>query len=182
MSVWLNLVPQLHKTGLSSAALMSPPHNSLISTLEGPAWGVVRNVSNVQATIDKDASGQLGLSAAGTTCMTLAESQRVLYQHNDTLTRLEKASKHAYSYAMGITAGLGGVLCLLNAILFVCICHRRKRFVRIVQCGRYGLCSPTHFTQAKEVCLVHVVGKRHSRRQQNGICGLFPNEVTLLRA
>jgi hypothetical protein len=59
--------------------------------------------------------------------MTLAESQRVLYQHNDTLSRLERASQHAYSYAMGITVGLGGMLCLLNAVLFGCICHRRKR-------------------------------------------------------
>jgi hypothetical protein len=50
MSVWLNLLPQLQKTGMSTAAMM---HNSL--TLEGPAWGVVRNESNVQAAIDKDA-------------------------------------------------------------------------------------------------------------------------------
>ena len=50
------------------------------------------------AAIDKD-------HPVGTTCMTLAESQQVLYQHNDTLSRLEEASKYAYSYALGITAG-----------------------------------------------------------------------------
>ena len=42
MSVWLNLIPQLEKTGRNS---IFPSHNSL--TLEGPAWGVVRNVSQV---------------------------------------------------------------------------------------------------------------------------------------
>ena len=61
--------------------------------------------------------------------MTLAESQRVLYHHNDTITRLEKASQHAFSYAMGITVGFGGLLCLLNAVIFVCLCKRARRQV-----------------------------------------------------
>jgi hypothetical protein len=42
MAVWLNLIPQLQKTGQNS---IYPSHNSL--TLEGPAWGVVRNSSHV---------------------------------------------------------------------------------------------------------------------------------------
>ena len=117
MSIWLNLIPQLHKTGQNA---IFPAHDSL--TLEGPAWGVVRNASHVQAAIDK--------VAVGTTCMTLAESQQVLYQHNDTLVRLEEASKVAYSYALGITVGLAFVLCVLNAVLFVCICKRRRLWAR----------------------------------------------------
>lgn len=118
MSIWLNLIPQLHKTGQNA---IFPAHNSL--TLEGPAWGVVRNGSNVQAAIAHDAGGG---HAIGTTCMTFAESQQVLYQHNDTLIRLEEASKYAYSYALGITVGLAAILCLLNGILFMCICSRKR--------------------------------------------------------
>ena len=53
MSVWLNLIPQLQKTGLSSTAAMMS-HNSLAME-DGPTWGVIRNESNVQATIDKHA-------------------------------------------------------------------------------------------------------------------------------
>ena len=68
-------------------------------------------------------------SPAGMTCMTLAESQRALHRHNDTLARLERASRHAFSYAMGVAAGLGGILCLLNAALFVCLCKRARRQV-----------------------------------------------------
>ena len=98
MSIWLHLIPQLQKTGQSS---IFPSHNSL--TLEGPAWGVVRNASHVQAAVlDKNNDHS---TAVGTTCMTFAESQRVLYQQNDTIVRLEEASKYAYSYALGITAG-----------------------------------------------------------------------------
>ena len=63
--------------------------------------------------------------------MTLAESQRVLYHHNDTITRLEKASRHAFSYAMGITVGFGALLCLLNAAIFVCLCKRARRQARL---------------------------------------------------
>lgn len=124
MSIWLNLVPQLHTTGQNA---IFPAHNSL--TLEGPAWGVVRNASHVQATIHKGALSPPGGDnvAVGTTCMTFAESQQVLYQHNDTLVRLEEASKYAYSYALGITVGLALILCLLNAVLFACICRRRSR-------------------------------------------------------
>lgn len=115
MSIWLSLIPQLQKTGQRGSF---PSHNSL--TLEGPAWGVVRNVSSA-STAASGASDR----AVGTTCMTLAESQRVLYQQNDTLVRLETASRYAYSYAVGITAGLGGILFLLNAVLLGCVCRRR---------------------------------------------------------
>ena len=48
MSVWLNLIPQLVKTGQRGSF---PSHDSL--TLEGPAWGVVRNASAV----GKDVAG-----------------------------------------------------------------------------------------------------------------------------
>ncbi len=120
MSIWLSLIPQLQKTGQLG---IFPSHNSL--TLEGPAWGVVRNASaSSSAAASVAASGGDG-HAVGTTCMTLAESQRVIYQHNDTIVRLEEASRYAYSYAMGITAGLGGILLLLNAVLISCICRRR---------------------------------------------------------
>ena len=66
--------------------------------------------------------------------MTLAESQRVLYHHNDTITRLEKASQHAFSYVMGITVGFGGLLCLLNAAIFVCLCKRARRQDFRIEC------------------------------------------------
>ena len=83
MSIWLHLIPQLQKTGQRG---IFPSHNSL--TLEGPAWGVVRNASLVTQRARQE-DGE----AVGTTCMTLAESQRVLYSHNDTLVRLEEASR-----------------------------------------------------------------------------------------
>ena len=89
MAVWLSLIPQLQTTGQNS---IYPSHNSLTG-LEGPSWGVVRNVTHkMRANIDSKTLEDDGGSAnapPGTTCMTLAESQRVLHQHNDTLTRLE---------------------------------------------------------------------------------------------
>ena len=63
-------------------------------------------------------------SPPGTACMTLAESQRVLHQQNNTLKRLEDASKDAYSYALAVALSLGGILCLLNAILLLYLCRR----------------------------------------------------------
>ena len=50
---------------------------------------------------------------------------QVLHQHNDTLSRLEAASSSAYSYALGITVGLGGILCFLNGMLLLCLCQKR---------------------------------------------------------
>jgi hypothetical protein len=72
MSIWLNLIPQLQKTGQNS---IYPFHNSL--TLEGPAWGVVRNSSSspMMANIDNKAK----LAPPSTTCMTLSESAQVSF-------------------------------------------------------------------------------------------------------
>lgn len=64
-------------------------------------------------------------SAPGTACMTLAESQRVLNNQNTTLKRLEDVSKDAYSYALAVALSLGGILCLLNAILLLYLCRRQ---------------------------------------------------------
>ena len=60
MSVWLNLIPQLQKTGLglhSQSASASVDSLNLASVEDGggATWGVLRNGSNVQAAIDKDA-------------------------------------------------------------------------------------------------------------------------------
>ena len=59
MSVWLNLIPQLQKTGLGLGLLRSQSASaaSVNSLVEGggATWGVLRNGSNVQAAIDKDA-------------------------------------------------------------------------------------------------------------------------------
>ena len=60
MSVWLNLIPQLQKTGLGLGLLRSQSAsaasvNSLVEGGGGATWGVLRNGSNVQAAIDKDA-------------------------------------------------------------------------------------------------------------------------------
>ena len=59
MSVWLNLIPQLQKTGLglhSQSASASVDSLNLASVEDGGAtWGVLRNGSNVQAAIDKGA-------------------------------------------------------------------------------------------------------------------------------
>ena len=61
---------------------------------------------------------------------------QVLHQHNDTLLRLEAASKSAYSYALGITVGLGGILCFLNGMLLLCLCQKRSARKRNTsQCG-----------------------------------------------
>ena len=116
MAVWLNLIPQLQKTGQNS---IYPSHNSL--TLEGPAWGVVRNSSHVSR---PNIDSKVLEPPPGTACMTLAESQRVLHQHNSTLKRLEAASKDAYSYALAVALSLGGILCLLNGILLLYLCRR----------------------------------------------------------
>ena len=70
MSIWLNLIPQLLKTGQNG---IIPSHNSL--TLEGPSWGVVRNVSSRAAILAN--TNLKDNVAVGTTCMTLAESQKV---------------------------------------------------------------------------------------------------------
>ena len=57
----------------------------------------------------------------------ISVSLQVLHQHNDTLLRLEAASKSAYSYALGITVGLGGILCFLNGMLLLCLCQKRRK-------------------------------------------------------
>ena len=57
MSVWLNLIPQLQKTGLGLLRSQSASAASVNSLVDGggATWGVLRNGSNVQAAIDKDA-------------------------------------------------------------------------------------------------------------------------------
>ena len=62
----------------------------------------------------------------------------MLHQHNDTLLRLEAASKSAYSYALGITVGLGGILCFLNGMLLLCLCQKRSSRKR-----NASQCEPT---------------------------------------
>ena len=57
--------------------------------------------------------------------MTLAESQRVLNTQNTTMKLMETASKDAYSYALAVALCLGGILCLLNAILLLYLCRRQ---------------------------------------------------------
>ncbi len=118
MSIWLNLIPQLHKTGRNA---IFPSHNSLALD-DGDNWSaIVRNAS--LAATDKNA-------AMKKSCMTLAESHQVLFQHNDTLVRIEEASKYAYSYVLVASVGLGAIFCVINAAILVCICQRRHKLLR----------------------------------------------------
>ena len=51
MSIWLNLIPKLERTGRNS---IYSQHDDSLDISEGPSWGVVRNASHVQASLDKD--------------------------------------------------------------------------------------------------------------------------------
>nr|XP_040566771.1 neuroligin 4-like [Lepeophtheirus salmonis] len=128
MSVWLNLIPQLQKTGQHA---IFPSHNSLttMNNNNGPTWGVVLPNASIQSqpSVLHPAPSGGGATFPSANCITLADSQQVLYQQNDTLIRLEEASRNAYSYALGITVGLGSVLCLLNGVLIVCLCTRNSQ-------------------------------------------------------
>ena len=115
MSIWLNLVPQLQKTGQNS---IYPSHNSL--TLEGPAWGVVRNVSGPEG-----AARSTNPSSASAACITQTSDKNA--HHNETILQFELASKNAYSYALAIAVGIAGILCIFNGMLLLCLCQRRAK-------------------------------------------------------
>ena len=57
MSVWLNLIPQLQKAGGGLGSTSAASMMTSAASEDGGAltWGVLRNGSNVQAAIDKDA-------------------------------------------------------------------------------------------------------------------------------
>ena len=46
---------------------------------------------------------------------------------NETFVKWEEASKEAYSYALAVAVGMGGVLCIVNGMLLLCICQRSGR-------------------------------------------------------
>ena len=46
---------------------------------------------------------------------------------NETFVKWEDASKEAYSYALAVAVGMGGVLCIVNGMLLLCICQRSGR-------------------------------------------------------
>ena len=50
-----------------------------------------------------------------------------LLNQNETFVKWENASKQAYSYALAVAVGMGGVLCIVNGMLLLCICQRSSR-------------------------------------------------------
>lgn len=118
MSIWLNLIPQLHKTGQSA---IFPSHNSLTLDNSMDNWGIVRNVS--LAATDKNAA----MMTANNNCNNAAMTHDT---HNDTLVRIQEASKHAYSYVLMASVALGGLFCLINVAILLCICQRRQKLMQ----------------------------------------------------
>ena len=72
----------------------------------------------------------------------------------------EDASKFVYSYALAVAVGMGGVLCIINGMLLLCICQRSKRRNTSKGSVHYDSATPRDST-------IHTTNSRYDIPQGN---------------
>ncbi|XP_050539914.1 neuroligin-4, Y-linked-like [Daktulosphaira vitifoliae] len=153
LSVWLRLIPELHRAGMEDVALR---HN-LFRNHDDPELydGIVRpdpvsrrplqhvtvnrftangTVAEVVQSLTTTTRPQY--PTEGTTCLPpIRTSASNSSSTEDALATLEAAGYAAYSTALHVTIALGVSLLLLNALLLIIICYQKDKFKCLQQQG-----------------------------------------------
>ncbi|XP_073948977.1 neuroligin-4, Y-linked-like isoform X2 [Choristoneura fumiferana] len=139
LSVWLRLVPELHRAGMEDIAAR---HNLFKNHNERELYeGIVRPDPLARNVNDKDqlkrVNGSVYADAALTTvdtnlatCVTLLPNGRDVQTLNtteNTLANLEAAGYAAYSTALSVTIAIGCSLLILNVLIFAGVYYQRDK-------------------------------------------------------
>ncbi|CAH0723012.1 unnamed protein product, partial [Brenthis ino] len=132
LSVWLRLVPELHRTGMED---VSARHNLFKNYNEQDLYeGIIRpdplsRTENDQ--IRKNVSYDTALTTVDTilaTCVTIIPNRDMNYTTPDnTLANLEAAGYAAYSTALSVTIAIGCSLLILNVLIFAGVYYQRDK-------------------------------------------------------
>ncbi|XP_013181474.1 PREDICTED: neuroligin-4, Y-linked-like [Papilio xuthus] len=137
LSVWLRLVPELHRAGMEDVAAR---HNLFRNHNEQDLYeGIVRPdplSRNADAEIRRS-NGSLYSDTALTTvdtilatCVTILPNARDMHALNttdSTLANLEAAGYAAYSTALSVTIAIGCSLLILNVLIFAGVYYQRDK-------------------------------------------------------
>lgn len=138
LSVWLRLVPELHRAGMEDVAAR---HNLFKNHNEQELYeGIVRPDPLARNVNDNDAirrtNGSLytdtALTTADTilaTCATIlpGRDQQTMNATENTLANLEAAGYAAYSTALSVTIAIGCSLLILNVLIFAGVYYQRDK-------------------------------------------------------
>lgn len=141
LSVWLRLVPELHRAGMEDVAAR---HNLFRNYNEQELYeGIVRpdplsrSAAETGDSIRHHPNGSVYIDSALTTvdtmlatCVTLLPNGRDLSPTNtsdNTLANLEAAGYAAYSTALSVTIAIGCSLLILNVLIFAGVYYQRDK-------------------------------------------------------
>ncbi|CAK1600376.1 unnamed protein product [Parnassius mnemosyne] len=138
LSVWLRLVPELHRAGMEDVAAR---HNLFRNHNEQDLYeGIVRPdplARNPDAEQIRRVNGSLYTDTALTTvdtilatCVTILPNSRDVHALNatdSTLANLEAAGYAAYSTALSVTIAIGCSLLILNVLIFAGVYYQRDK-------------------------------------------------------
>lgn len=161
LSVWLRLIPELHRAGMEDVMLR---HNLFRNHDDADLYeGVVRpdplsrrapqrvtvnrftaNGTVAEVVQSLTTTGRPQWPAEATTCQPPARGSSAVNSSTsaeDALATLGAAGYAAYSTALHVTIALGVSLLVLNGLLLVIICYQKDRFKCLQQHQRTAGCS-----------------------------------------
>ncbi|VVD05911.1 unnamed protein product, partial [Leptidea sinapis] len=134
LSVWLRLVPELHRAGMDDVATR---HNLFKNHNDQDLYEGIVRPDPLSRTMESDIrrNGSTYSETALTTvdsilatCVTIVPSGRdVSYNNNDTIASLEAAGYAAYSTALSVTIAIGCSLLILNVLIFAGVYYQRDK-------------------------------------------------------
>ncbi|XP_050684612.1 neuroligin-4, Y-linked-like isoform X2 [Leptidea sinapis] len=134
LSVWLRLVPELHRAGMEDVATR---HNLFKNHNDQDLYEGIVRPDPLSRTMESDIrrNGSTYSETALTTvdsilatCVTIVPSGRdVSYNNNDTIASLEAAGYAAYSTALSVTIAIGCSLLILNVLIFAGVYYQRDK-------------------------------------------------------
>ncbi|XP_045505104.1 neuroligin-4, Y-linked-like [Colias croceus] len=135
LSVWLRLVPELHRAGMEDVATR---HNLFRNHNDQELYeGIVRPDPLARTDNEVRRNGSTYSDTALTTvdtilatCVTIVPSGRDLQTYNNsdnTLASLEAAGYAAYSTALSVTIAIGCSLLILNVLIFAGVYYQRDK-------------------------------------------------------
>ncbi len=144
MSVWRNLIPQLHSAGASD---IFPRHNALTGQNDPKLFaGVVRPSAvfahGYQSHYASTAKPETGVTA----CVPTMNAEDA-----NEMVQWERASERAYKQAMYLTIGLGSLLFAINVWFLVCLFFCRSKIKCCVEEHPQQSLGPKEFTCETEL-------------------------------
>ncbi|XP_011338292.1 neuroligin-4, Y-linked [Ooceraea biroi] len=161
LSVWLRLVPELHRAGMED---VDSRHNLFRSHSDPSLYdGFVRpdplsRISEEFKRKNFSTDPPTTTDYSITTCVSLIQSTNLQNVHNastDTLASLDAAGYAAYSTALSVTIAIGCSLLILNVLIFAGVYYQRdKTRLEVKSLQQQQMlnqqCGPRGFTELKQ--------------------------------